>query len=184
MTEAEEVEEDILVVVELPPEARLVAGDELRFVGLGTSHPRLKLPSGAELVGRYEESVGDLLVMQPTSDKVRARPLTDLLRARECVAYGFTRMTESSSPRTRRVEPDPRMSDPFRFFPALIQKAGTRRHGILFSPNQFPDVPASKTRLSSWQDVAAGGSNGAKLMGKTETKLRFHRPDARHAAAR
>jgi hypothetical protein len=67
-----EVEEDSLVVVELPPEARLVAGDELRFVGLGTAHPRLRLPNGAELVGRYEESVGDLLVMQPgADDKVR-----------------------------------------------------------------------------------------------------------------
>ena len=72
----EDEDEETFVVVELPPEARLVAGDELRFVDLGTQHPRLRLPSGAELVGRYEESVGDLLGMQPTTtsdDKVRHR---------------------------------------------------------------------------------------------------------------
>ena len=67
------MDEEEFVVVELPLEARLVAGEELRFVGLGTQHPRLRLPSGAELVGRYEESVGDLLVMRQTSHKVRLR---------------------------------------------------------------------------------------------------------------
>ena len=60
--------EETLVVVELPPEARLVASDELHFTGLGTSNPRLRLPSGEEYVGRYEESVGDLLVMKPGED--------------------------------------------------------------------------------------------------------------------
>ena len=81
----EEEEEETFVVVELPPEARLVSGDELRFVGLGTQHPRLRLPSGAELVGRYEESVGDLLVMQPTTtsdDRVRHRRDASHTRAR------------------------------------------------------------------------------------------------------
>ena len=68
MAEADAEEEETLVVVELPPEARLVASDELHFTGLGTSNPRLRLPSGEEYVGRYEESVGDLLVMKPGED--------------------------------------------------------------------------------------------------------------------
>ena len=72
-SEAEAEEEEALVVVELPPEARLVAGDELVFHGLGTPHPRLQLPSGAELMGCYEESVGHLLLMQPPVDQVSAR---------------------------------------------------------------------------------------------------------------
>jgi len=71
MAEADAEEEETLVVVELPPDARLVASDALHFIGLGTSNPRLRLPSGEEYVGRYEESVGDLLVMKPGEDGAR-----------------------------------------------------------------------------------------------------------------
>ena len=71
--EGSNVDDDALVVVELPPEARLVPGVALRFSGLGTERPTLTLPNGAELRGHYEESVGELLVMQPTSERVRRR---------------------------------------------------------------------------------------------------------------
>lgn len=57
-----------LVVVELPPEAKLDAGAELKFMNLGTKHPTVKLPNGVELVGRYEESVGSLMVMDTEGD--------------------------------------------------------------------------------------------------------------------
>ena len=39
--------EEAVVVVELPPEARVAADDELRFTGLDTTRPTLRLPSGA-----------------------------------------------------------------------------------------------------------------------------------------
>ena len=54
--------DDTLVVVELPPEAKAVP-DAPQFSGLGTKHPRVRLANGVELVGRYEESVGSLLIL-------------------------------------------------------------------------------------------------------------------------
>ena len=48
-----------------PPEARVAADDELRFTGLDTTRPTLRLPSGVVLEGRYEMSVGHLLVVKP-----------------------------------------------------------------------------------------------------------------------
>jgi hypothetical protein len=57
--------EEAVVVVELPPEARVAADDELRFTGLDTTRPTLRLPSGVVLEGRYEMSVGHLLVVKP-----------------------------------------------------------------------------------------------------------------------
>ena len=60
--------DDTLVVVELPPEAKLVPNTPLEFSGLGTKHPRVRLPNGVELVGRYEESVGSLLILDKESE--------------------------------------------------------------------------------------------------------------------
>ena len=60
--------DDTLVVVELPPEAKAVPDAPLEFSGLGTKHPRVRLANGVELVGRYEESVGDLLILDKGSE--------------------------------------------------------------------------------------------------------------------
>jgi hypothetical protein len=60
--------EETLVVVELPPEARALPDTTLEFTGLGTRHPRVRLPNGVELVGRYEESVGSLLIMNKSPE--------------------------------------------------------------------------------------------------------------------
>ena len=60
--------DDTLVVVELPPEAKAEPDKTLEFSGLGTKHPRVRLPNGVELVGRYEESVGSLLILDKGSE--------------------------------------------------------------------------------------------------------------------
>ena len=60
--------DDTLVVVELPPEAKAESDKTLEFSGLGTKHPRVRLPNGVELVGRYEESVGSLLILDKGSE--------------------------------------------------------------------------------------------------------------------
>lgn len=60
--------DDTLVVVELPPEAKAVPDAPLEFSGLGTKHPRVRLANGVELVGRYEESVGSMLILDKGSE--------------------------------------------------------------------------------------------------------------------
>ena len=64
----EDATDETLVVVTLPPEAKLVPGTQLEFTDLGTKRPHVRLPNGVRLIGRYEESVGSLLVLGVTDN--------------------------------------------------------------------------------------------------------------------